>query len=62
MVKYLMTVIALMVIIVGSGEFDVQRGKRRTVKALHAVINKTGVKKGDRYIAPVTVISKLIGV
>ena len=62
MVKYVMTTIALMVIVVGSGEFDVQRGKRRTVKVIHAVINKTGVKRDDIYIAPVTVISKLIGV
>ena len=62
MVKYVITMIALMVIVVGSGEFDVQRGKRRTVKAIYAVINKTGVKRGDRYIATVTVISKLIGV
>ena len=60
MVKYSMTVIALMVIIVGSGDFDVHRGKRRTVKAIHAVINKTGVKRGNRYVNVSELVGKLI--
>ena len=60
MMKYIMTVIATTVIIVGSGEYDVQRGKRRTAKAIYAAIHKTGVKVGKRYIAASVTIEKSI--
>ena len=60
MIKYFMTAIAMMVIIVGSGEFDMQRGKRRTVVAIYAAIHKTGVKRGKRYVTASTTIEKSI--
>ena len=60
MMKYIMTIIATTVIIVGSGEYDVQRGKRRTVKAIYAAIHKTGVKVGKRYITASVTIEKSI--
>ena len=60
MMKYIMTVIAMTVIIVGSGEYDVQRGKRRTVTAIYAVINKTSVKRGNRYVNASESVGKLI--
>ena len=60
MIKYVMTMVAVSVIIVGSGEFDVQRGKRRTVKAIYAAIHKTGVKVGKRYITASVTVEKLI--
>ena len=60
MIKYIMTAIAITVIVVGSGEYDIQRGKRRTVVAIYAALHKTGVKVGKRYITASVTIEKTI--